>query len=118
MKENRAEGRLLCADLVRVEWRDGNGRTRREDANLEDISVSGACVQLDCEIPVGTVIRIVYAKGELIGSVRYCIFRDIGYFAGIQFNPTSKWSPRVFRPMHLLDPRKLANHHSDRTSAR
>ncbi len=108
MKENRTEARLLCADLVKVEWRGADGSIRREDANLEDISLSGACLQLDSSIPVGTVVRMLHSKGDLIGKVRYCIFRDIGYFTGIQFNPTSKWSTRMFRPLHLLDPRRLS----------
>lgn len=107
MVESRLESRLLCADLVQVEWRAANGRMRREDANLEDISVSGACLQLESAIPVGAVVRIVHEKGSLIGKIRYCVYRDVGYFAGVQFNPTSKWSTRIFRPMHLLDPHRL-----------
>ena len=42
---------MLCADLVDVQWKDKNGRVRRAVANLEDISLSGACVQVDAPIP-------------------------------------------------------------------
>ena len=42
---------MLCADLVDVQWKDKNGRVCRAVANLEDISLSGACVQVDSPIP-------------------------------------------------------------------
>jgi hypothetical protein len=48
-------------------------------------------------------------KGELKGIVRYCVFRDIGYFLGVEFAPDTRWTPRMFRPMHLLDPRRLVH---------
>ncbi len=105
---------MLCADLVDVEWRDKNGRTKRTVANLEDISLSGACLQMDVAIPMHTHIRINYPKGELAGRVRYCVYREIGYFLGVEFEPGSRWSQRNFRPLHLLDPRHLS---PDRTDA-
>lgn len=99
---------MLCADLVDVCWRDAGKRLRRAVANLEDISLSGACVQLDEQVPLGTKVTITYPKGEFTGLVRYCQFRDIGYFVGVQFEAGSKWSSRVFKPLHLLDPRALS----------
>jgi PilZ domain. len=98
---------MLCADLVEVQWRDKNGKLRRAIANLEDISLSGACVQLEVAIPLNTTLRIVHGKGALHGQVRYCVYREIGYFLGIEFDPDCKWSQSNFRPQHLLDPRKL-----------
>jgi len=107
MLDRRIEPRMLCADMVDVQWRDKTGRTRRGVANLEDISLSGACLQFDQPIPLQTPVRISYPKGELCGTVRYCVFREIGYFLGIEFEAGSKWSARVFRPQHMLDPRHL-----------
>jgi hypothetical protein len=98
----------MCADMVGVYWRDKSGWKRRSTAMLEDISRSGACLQTDKPIPLGTVLRIAYPKGRLEGSVRYCIFREIGYSVGIQFAADSKWSQRRFRPRHLLDLARLA----------
>lgn len=109
MYNRRAEPRMLCADLVDIRWKDKNGRTRRTVANLEDISLSGACVQVDAPIPLQTTIRISYPKGELQGRVCYCIYREIGYFLGIEFKPGFRWSMRQFRPQHLLDPRRLVS---------
>ena len=108
MKERRNETRLLCADLVEVEWRDKNGRKRRSVANLEDISQSGACLQLDLAIPLQCPVRIRYERGDLAGVVRYCVYREIGYFLGVEFDAGQKWNERAFRPLHLFDPRRLA----------
>jgi hypothetical protein len=104
---------MLCADLVDVEWRDEAGKTHRTVANLEDISLSGACLQLDVAIPQRAAVRITYPQGELIGRVRYCVFREIGYFLGVEFDPGSQWSQRSFKPMHLLDPRRLVDGESE-----
>jgi hypothetical protein len=98
---------MLCADLVDVKWKDKQGRTRRAVANLEDISVSGACVQVDAPIPLQSNLRISYPKGELQGRVCYCIYREIGYFVGIQFEAGVQWSVFQYKPQHFLDPRQL-----------
>ena len=109
MQEKRCEPRLLCADLVEIEWTDKAGRTRRTVANLEDISLSGACLQVDSAIPLHTPVKVTYPGGELNGAIRYCIYREIGYFLGVQFDAGNKWSQRAFKPMHLFDPRRLSN---------
>ncbi len=107
MLDRRTEPRILCADLVDVQWKDPTGRTRRVLANLEDISLSGACVQLETPVPIQTIIKITYPKGVLLGIVRYCVFREIGYYLGIEFEEGSRWSLRQFKPQHMLDPRRL-----------
>ena len=112
--DRRIEPRLLCADLVDVQWKDQTGRIRRSVANLEDISLSGACLQVDRPVPLGTPYRIHYPEGVLSGKVKYCVFREIGYFLGIEFEPGNRWSRTDFRPQHLLDPRKLANRAANR----
>ena len=109
MQNRRVESRLLCADLVDIQWRDKDGRVRRTVANLEDISLSGACVQVDTPIPLQTPLRISYPKGELQGKVCYCVYREIGYFLGVEFEPGFRWSLRQFKPQHLLDPRRFVS---------
>jgi hypothetical protein len=109
MHNRRAEPRMLCADLVDVQWKDKTGRLRRAVANLEDISISGACIQVDTPVPLDTKLRINHSKGELLGRVCYCVYREIGYFLGIEFDPGFRWSIRNFRPQHLLDPRRLVS---------
>lgn len=107
MQERRIEQRLLCADLVEIEWKDKSSRKRHAVANLEDISLSGACLQMDASIPLFTKVRINYVNGELTGTVRYCVYREIGYFLGVQFDEGVRWSQRNFKPMHLFDPRRI-----------
>jgi hypothetical protein len=109
MQDRRLEERLLCADFVSVQWRDGAGHAREALANLEDISPSGVCLQLDEPIRRGALVRVVHPKGEMEGIVKYCIFRDLGYFMGIKFGAGYTWSRRRFKPKHLLDLRRLAN---------
>lgn len=107
MQDRRIETRMLCADLVDFHWKDANGRKKRGVANLEDISLSGACLQVDRPVPLGSPVFISYPSGELKGLVKYCVFRDIGYFLGIEFEPGVRWSQASYRPQHLLDPRRL-----------
>ncbi len=98
---------MLCADLVDVQWKDQSGRTRHSVANLEDISLSGACLQMEKPIHLNSTVRITYPSGELTGRIRYCVFREIGYFLGIEFDPGCRWSQKEFQPQHMLDPRRL-----------
>jgi hypothetical protein len=111
MLERRWERRLLCADLVEIEWQDRTGparaTTRSTTAILEDISRSGACLQTDVPVPVNGLVRMRHGRKTLEGTVSYCAYRDIGYFAGITFAAKQRWSERVFRPKHLVDPAKL-----------
>ncbi len=107
MLDRRVEPRMLCADMVGLEWKDKGGRTRRALAHLEDISLSGASLQVESPVPLQSKLRITYPKGELRGVVRYCVFREIGYFLGIEFEEGSRWSLRHYKPQHMLDPRQL-----------
>ena len=109
MMRERSEARMLCAELVNIRWKDKSGRGHKCTAILEDISSAGACLQIEDPVPVNTAIRIHHPKGKLEGLVKYCVYREIGYFIGLEFEPDSKWSPRQFQPEHMLDlPRLLA----------
>ena len=107
MQERRSEVRMLCADMVDVWWRDQTGRKRRVIGLLEDISPSGACLQLETAVPLGIEIRWQSPKQQFVGHVQYCAFREIGYFIGVEFESTSKWSKKTYKPQHLLDLQQL-----------
>jgi hypothetical protein len=107
MLDRRSETRLMCADMVEVQWKEDSGKIRKCTALLEDISPSGACLQLDTPLALDKTLVIRYRNGHLEGSVCYCFFKDIGYWVGVQFTARNKWSQKDFRPRHLLDPRKL-----------
>jgi hypothetical protein len=103
MPERRLEVRMLCADLIEICWQDGAGKTQTAQAVLEDISASGACLQLEVPVPLGAALRWKSPKKEFSGSVRYCVYREIGYFVGVQFDASSRWSRKEYRPQHYLD---------------
>ena len=99
--------RMLCADMVQVCWRDGAGKTIRTLGLLEDISHSGACLQLELAVPLGARISWDSHKHSFHGQVRYCVYREVGYFVGVELEAGSRWSQRCFKPQHLLDPQIL-----------
>jgi hypothetical protein len=107
MLERRWERRLLCADLVKIEWKDPDGTDESATALLEDISRAGACLQTDFAIPVNSLLRLCHGRKKLEGTVSYCAYHDIGYFTGVTFTAQQRWSEQVFRPKHLVDPAKL-----------
>lgn len=107
MQERRSETRMLCADMVELLWTDSSGKTSRAMALLEDISASGACLQLETAVPLATEVHWHSPKQEFSGIVRYCAYREIGYFVGVEFEPYSRWSQKAFKPQHLLDLKRL-----------
>jgi len=94
---------MLCADMVDVWWKDQAGRTRRATGLLEDISASGACLQLEIAVPLEAEIHWKCPQHAFAGRVRYCVYREIGYFVGVEFEPQSRWSKETYQPQHLLD---------------
>ena len=107
MDERRSEQRLLCSDLISVTWIKHRGSRATITANLENVSASGACIQVDTPIRKGAILELVHGKHRLRGKVRYCLFQQIGYYVGVQFEPGVKWSERRYKPKHLLDPRTV-----------
>jgi hypothetical protein len=107
MIERRLESRLLCADLVTVDWLPPvsavQDNFRTVEAVLEDISALGACVQVEVPIPPGAAISISVRSTRFSGLVSYCVYRDEGYFVGIRFSKETKWSSRIFEPRHLTN---------------
>jgi len=98
---------MLCADVVEAWWTDPQGETQRTSALLEDISASGACLQLEAAVPLGVNLHWTANRKEFVGEVRYSVYREIGYFVGVEFDPRSKWSKRAYKPQHLLDLERL-----------
>jgi hypothetical protein len=114
MLERRNQERMLTGERVQVQWKDQLGQTLEVVANLEDISLSGACIQLDRPIPLRTALRLTYQKTELTGTVRHCVLREIGYVLGIEFDPGSQWSARNPRVQQEVHPRTRVSRTSNR----
>lgn len=102
MNERRSEPRFMCSQLVKVRIEDAAG-AREETANLEDISASGACIQLEAAALEGADIEMICAKCRLKGKVRYCRFAALGYDVGIAFDKQGSWNRKRFVPKHLLE---------------
>ena len=107
MLDRRAEPRLLCADVVEIERTDKSGHTCQCVANLEDISQSGLGLQVEHAVPLLTTVHISHERGELVGKVKSCVLRHSGYLLGVEFEQGFRWSPDIFRPRRLLNPRRL-----------
>jgi len=98
---------MMCADIIEASWKDAAGRTGKAAGLLEDISSSGACLQMENAVPDGARIRWRTGRQEFEGTVRYCVYREIGYYLGVEFAHSSRWSKHEFEPQHLFDPREL-----------
>jgi hypothetical protein len=103
MNDRRSEPRYMCADLVKIVVHNAIGPPLEVIANLEDISPSGACLQLDEAIRQGADIELVCSKCRMKGKVRHCQFTEIGYDVGVEFADRETWSSGHFEPRHLLD---------------
>ncbi len=101
MRSDREEYRELCADLVKVQWKEESGSARSEWAILEDISASGACIGLEVPIPPDTIITLQFSKDSCQARIKYCKFEQTNYLLGIQFEQGYRWSRRKFKPDHL-----------------
>jgi PilZ domain-containing protein len=99
MNERRAEPRLMCSDLVTVEL-ENQGQTLV--ANLEDISPSGACLEMQQAVPAGAKMVLDCSGCRFRGKVKYCVFNQTGYQVGVQLTER-KWSKENYEPEHLLD---------------
>ncbi len=98
---------MLCADMVEVSWKERSGRPCKSTALLEDISRSGMCLQFEIPVSIGTRVHVRCPGEKLAGTVRYCVYREIGYFVGVELAPSSRWSRRQYEPQHLLDLEEL-----------
>ena len=113
MRERRSEVRMLCADVIEVSWKEGGKHLSRAIGLLEDISQSGACLQMEAPIPVGSVIEWESPFQKFTGSVCYCSYREIGYFVGVEFAAGTQWSEDIFLPQHLLDVRRMTKEQAE-----
>jgi hypothetical protein len=100
-------GRLLCSDMVQIEWKAFAGWDSSALSLLEEISPTGASILTDTPIPVDSAVRIRCGEKTLEGIVRSCAHSDLGHSVAMEFNADQQWSPRVFRPKHLLDVQNL-----------
>jgi hypothetical protein len=115
MQRSRDEVRMLCADMVQVCWKDPSGSKHKVAALLEDISRSGMCLQFESPVSVGIKVHVECPGEKMAGTVRYCVYREIGYFVGVELEKTTLWSRKQFEPQHLLDLQEMVLRHAGKT---
>jgi hypothetical protein len=102
--DKRREPRMMCSQLVGVKWKDTGahrqaGGVRQEClAVLEDISASGACVQMERPLEIDTSVKVAYGGGHLAGKVRYCVFSLDRLFRGYRIRPRRSLVTRSIPP--------------------
>jgi hypothetical protein len=96
------EPRNLCADIVEIFWDDRAGKPHRAKVLLEDISPAGACIQVECEVPIGAPMALRMREIGLAGTVTYCTLIAGSYFVGLLFWENHGWRPGLSDPQHLL----------------
>jgi PilZ domain len=102
MAQKRSEPRYMCAELVNIVIRHEDQTVEEAVANLEDISPSGACVQLEAAVRLGVDIEIVCSTCRFKGKVRNCRFAGAGYDVGVAFDTPRAWDASRYEPAHLL----------------
>lgn len=100
--------RYLCSELMNVCVLAGNRAVREVIGILDEISASGACLQLE-ENP-GMNTRLRFASLDAIGSsvmegtVTSCEHvPGVGYYVEVRFTHNFYWRPAIYKPKHLLD---------------
>jgi hypothetical protein len=79
-----------------------SGPSHSEWAILEDISASGACLEIEEPIPPDTIVTLQFPNDRCQATVKYCKFAKINYLLGVQFEQGYRWSRRKFKPDHLI----------------
>jgi len=102
--ERRRETRLLCSDLVTVQWPDAAGMERKEFGVLENVAPGGASLLVGVPLPAGVAVRISAPPASFTGIARHCCYVTNGYLVGVEFDDSSRWSHEAYAPEHLLDP--------------
>ncbi|HTQ53201.1 MAG TPA: hypothetical protein VMI94_02010 [Bryobacteraceae bacterium] len=90
-----------------MSWSEPPGHKRKSIALLEDISPSGMCLQFEIPLPLEAQVEVHCPGEKLAGVVRYCVYREIGYFVGIELAGSKRWSRQQYEPKHLLDLEEL-----------
>jgi hypothetical protein len=119
-QDMRTEDRELCADLVKIEWMPESGPMRSDWAILEDISASGACLQVEQPILPGTTVFLNFPDNRCQARIQYCKYGRMSYLLGLRFEQGYRWSRRRFKPDHLLQfrMRGVKNHPKATKSAK
>lgn len=107
MANIRGKKHYLCSELVTAKWHDRFHHAREEIVNLGEIWECGALLETESPIRVETSLRFVGGGMELHGRVTGCSADFAGNMVEIEFEEGCRWSPELWEPEHLFDPRSL-----------
>lgn len=82
------ELRSVVMILVEASW-DETGSLKRIPARMEDRSVSGACIQVNTPIGVGSKLMIQWRFDQFSGITKYCRSEGREFLVGIQRDKSS-----------------------------
>lgn len=104
---NEVANRHLCSNLVSIQLPASAGRNREVVGNLEEISPSGAYLNVEQPVATGLAVRMFCTDSqgahEFKGAVLGCSHDPVtGYYIELRFRPGSEWSPEIFQPTHML----------------
>lgn len=99
--------RHLCSELMNVRVLSGDCAEREVIGILEEISTSGACLQLEENPGINTRLMFAsqdaMASPEMEGIVTSCEYEPgIGYYVELRFSRGFSWHPAIYKPQHLL----------------
>jgi hypothetical protein len=94
--------RVLCAELVELQWKGIDGCKEHCTANLEELWRTGATLDLEQPLPDGAWLRISHPKADFRARLLYCQPNLTGYSAGVVFDSSTPWEPSTFLPEHCL----------------
>jgi len=109
-----AENRYFCSNLVTVRLAEGEGTEHVLTGNLEEISTSGARLNVEEPVEYGQELRVVCAEDveawEFRGRVAKSDFdAQTGYHLSVDFDEGVEWAPGIYRPKHMMRADMLAS---------
>jgi hypothetical protein len=119
-RKRRQTRRLLCAGLIEVHWTGPGGEPRRVVANLDELSVGGACLamdELDEMIPPGTRVLLGPVQQAVGAVVRHARRTELGWQMGVQFDAGQDAQALIGDISHILDPEAVPENPEQRKAA-
>ena len=94
-RNRRRRDRTAQAALVRVAWKDSNGKERFANGRSLDISEFGIRIELPEPIPERSYVILNAESLALQGTatVRNCVGKGFKFHVGLEFGGGMKWRP-------------------------
>jgi hypothetical protein len=91
----RPEPRSAVMIVVEVSWEDQNGTVGTVRAQMENKSVSGACIRIKRQVGVGSKLRIQWRWDDFLGVAKHCRPDGKDYLVGLQRDTKAEAAPEL-----------------------